>query len=188
MHFKIKIMNFNSVSQLTAGIHSTPWGTCLITQCEEALCGLVFCNHDKRSVLQSLGSSWPQAQICYSESETKSWATLAIQSLSEKIKTDKAETLAFIGTPFQISVWNALLELEIGEVCTYQDIAIRIGHPKAIRAVGNAVGKNPISLLVPCHRVLRKNGDIGGYAWGIDRKRLLLDYEKNSTKTKLNVA
>lgn len=177
MNFNIKIMDFNNVPKLVAGIHNTPWGPCLITQFENALCGLIFSNSNKQDAIKSLSTSWPKTSIHYSEPETQFWATLAIQSLTEKILTD--QPLLFIGTPFQISVWKALLELQRGEVCTYQDIAIKIGHPKAVRAVGNAVGKNRISLAVPCHRVLRKEGTIGGYAWGADRKKMLLDYEKN---------
>jgi AraC family transcriptional regulator of adaptative response/methylated-DNA-[protein]-cysteine methyltransferase len=82
-----------------------------------------------------------------------------------------------IGGPFQIKVWEALLSIPSGEVTTYGDIASAIGNPKAVRAVGTAVGRNPISWLIPCHRVLRKSGDLGGYHWGTPVKRALLAFE-----------
>lgn len=177
MNYKVKIINYDNISEITAGIHKTPWGNCLITQSEDALCGLTFYDKNEQDVMDSLISLWPNTKIRYSEVETHSWAKLGIQSLSETIQEEK--TLLFIGTPFQISVWKALLNLPIGKICTYQDIATKIGRPKAVRAVGSAIGKNRISLLVPCHRVLHKGGGIGGYAWGIDRKKLLLDFERS---------
>lgn len=85
--------------------------------------------------------------------------------------------LAPIGAPFQIKVWEALLEIPSGHVTTYSALAERIGHPKAVRAVGTAVGRNPISLLIPCHRALRKSGGLGGYHWGLPVKRAMLARE-----------
>ena len=85
--------------------------------------------------------------------------------------------LLLIGAPFQIKVWQALLAIPSGHVTTYSEIARHIGHPKAVRAVGTAVGRNPISLLIPCHRALRKSGALGGYHWGLPVKRAMLAYE-----------
>ena len=81
------------------------------------------------------------------------------------------------GTDLERAVWHALLEISRGEVCSYQAIAERVGRPKAVRAVASAIGRNPVSLLVPCHRVLRKNGALGGYAWGLSCKEALLKEE-----------
>lgn len=179
MNFVIKTIKCeSSIPEVIGGIHKTPWGNCLISQSEGSLCGLTFYDKKQKDVWHTLMSLWPNAKIHYNESVTYPWALLAIKSLSETIREEK--TLLFIGTAFQISVWNALLDLQSGKICTYQDIAIKIGHPAAVRAVGNAVGKNRISLLVPCHRVLHKDGGIGGYAWGIERKKLLLEYEQLS--------
>ena len=88
--------------------------------------------------------------------------------------------LAASGTPFQTSVWNALREIPYGRTCSYRDIAERIGTPKAVRAVGLANGRNPISIIVPCHRVIGSNGLLTGYGGGIDNKRILLDLEQNA--------
>ncbi len=86
--------------------------------------------------------------------------------------------LYFQGTPFQHSVWKALEKIPRGKTCSYQDIAHAIDRPKAVRAVGTAIGYNPISLLIPCHRVLFSNGNIGNYRWGSPLKKKLLDHEK----------
>jgi AraC family transcriptional regulator of adaptative response/methylated-DNA-[protein]-cysteine methyltransferase len=85
------------------------------------------------------------------------------------------------GTNFQLKVWRALLEIPVGSVTTYGDLAAAVGDPKASRAVGTAVGSNPVSYLIPCHRVIRSTGEIGGYAWGPDRKRAMLRYEDERT-------
>lgn len=82
-----------------------------------------------------------------------------------------------MGAPFQIKVWEALLAIPTGHVTTYSDIAVAIGNPKAVRAVGTAVGRNPISWLIPCHRALRKSGALGGYHWGLEVKRAMLAWE-----------
>jgi AraC family transcriptional regulator of adaptative response/methylated-DNA-[protein]-cysteine methyltransferase len=82
-----------------------------------------------------------------------------------------------IGAPFQIKVWEALLRIPSGQVTTYSDIASAVGHPKAVRAVGTAVGRNPVSWLIPCHRALRKSGGLGGYHWGLPVKRAMLAWE-----------
>lgn len=89
--------------------------------------------------------------------------------------------LHLIGTDFQKKVWNALLEIPYGETRTYQEIAIRIGNPKAVRAVGGACNRNPIGIIVPCHRVIGKNGSLTGYAGGLSYKELLLEHEKMGT-------
>jgi O-6-methylguanine DNA methyltransferase len=89
--------------------------------------------------------------------------------------------LHLIGTDFQKKVWNALLEIPYGETRTYQEIAIRIGNPKAVRAVGGACNRNPVGIIVPCHRVIGKNGSLTGYAGGLSYKELLLKHEKMGT-------
>lgn len=86
--------------------------------------------------------------------------------------------LAAVGTPFQMQIWQALTKIPFGETCSYQDLANAIGNPKAVRAVGLANGKNPISVIVPCHRVIGKNGKLTGYAGGVERKAALLKLEQ----------
>lgn len=95
------------------------------------------------------------------------------------LSSNEITQLLIAGTPFQLKVWNALLQIPEGKTTNYFDIAHIIGHPQSWRAVANAVGLNPIAYLIPCHRVLRKAGDLCGYNWGIERKRRLLQSEKN---------
>ena len=83
------------------------------------------------------------------------------------------------GTDFQIQVWKALLEIPFGKTSTYSDIAIAIKNPQALRAVGTAIGRNPVAVIIPCHRVLRSDGGIGGYYWGIEKKKMLLEWEQS---------
>ena len=87
--------------------------------------------------------------------------------------------LHLYGTDFQIEVWKALLEIPFGKTSTYSDIAKAINNPRALRAVGTAIGRNPVAILVPCHRVLRSDGGIGGYYWGIEKKKILLEWESD---------
>lgn len=102
----------------------------------------------------------------------------AALSLLQYDKQERPEVrLHLIGTTFQLKVWKALLSIPQGSVTTYGDLALLIGCPKAVRAVGNAVGKNPVSLLIPCHRVIRSDGSIGGYHWGVGRKKRILEWE-----------
>ena len=96
---------------------------------------------------------------------------------SERWKPDQPLKIVFIGSDFEIRVWETILRIPFGKASTYSDIASHIGKPKAARAVGSAVGKNPISFVVPCHRVLEKSGGLGGYHWGLTRKRAILGWE-----------
>ena len=100
----------------------------------------------------------------------REWAEPALQMTGET-------RLYMLGAPFQLQVWEALLNIPSGQVTTYSEIATAIGRPKAVRAVGTAVGRNPVSWLIPCHRALRKSGALGGYHWGLPVKRAMLAWE-----------
>ena len=101
--------------------------------------------------------------------------------MAERALAGQGGQLHLIGAPFQIKVWEALLQVPTGHVTTYSEIAGAVGHPKAVRAVGTAVGRNPISFLIPCHRALRKSGELGGYHWGLPVKRAILAWEAART-------
>ncbi|GAA3895148.1 methylated-DNA--[protein]-cysteine S-methyltransferase [Anoxybacillus suryakundensis] len=100
-----------------------------------------------------------------------------IEQYFQKKRTSFSIPLKLVGTPFQMRVWEALQTIPYGQTVSYAHIAKQIGQPKAVRAVGNAVGNNPITIVIPCHRVVRTGGELGGYAWGIERKKWLLEHE-----------
>ncbi len=148
----------------------TPFGEALVMATDRGICGIGFtseCTRDE--AMADLTSRWPKAS--YVESATE------IAPLAEAAFTGGEARLHLIGAPFQIKVWEALLNVPTGHVTTYSEIAGAVGHPKAVRAVGTAVGRNPISWLIPCHRALRKTGALGGYHWGLPVKRALLAWE-----------
>lgn len=119
----------------------------------------------------------------YIEKETK-WHRLAFKELREYFNGERkvfTVPLNPAGTKFQKQVWNALLEIPYGQTASYQDIAVLINNQKAVRAVGNANGKNPIPIIIPCHRVIQKDGSLGGYTGGVDIKKTLLDLERDNS-------
>ena len=154
---------------ISYGFFTSPFGEILVMGTKRGVCGLGFTADASREyALKDLQSRWPNAT--YVENPD----SLDITALLDGQQTAK---LYLIGAPFQIKVWEALLNVPSGQVTTYSEIAQSIGHPKAVRAVGTAVGRNPISWLIPCHRALQKSGGLGGYHWGLPVKRALLAWE-----------
>jgi AraC family transcriptional regulator of adaptative response/methylated-DNA-[protein]-cysteine methyltransferase len=158
------------------GFHDCPFGRALILITNEGLAGLAFADHGKeKSALADMTSRWPEATYVENQQATASYAKRIFES--ERWKPDQPLRIVFIGSDFEIRVWETILRIPFGKASTYSDIASHIGKPKAARAVGTAVGKNPISFVVPCHRVLEKSGGLGGYHWGLTRKRAILGWE-----------
>jgi AraC family transcriptional regulator, regulatory protein of adaptative response / methylated-DNA-[protein]-cysteine methyltransferase len=154
------------------GVHPTPFGEALLALTERGICGLAFLSEeDASAALAPLRRRWPSALFREEPAATK--------TVSETIfgGTGGMVTLLVGGTGFQLKVWEALLRIPPGKAVSYLDVAKRIGSPAAVRAVGQAVGQNSIAYLIPCHRVLREAGQIGGYRWGIARKKALLAWE-----------
>ncbi|MDX1782031.1 MAG: bifunctional helix-turn-helix domain-containing protein/methylated-DNA--[protein]-cysteine S-methyltransferase [Thalassovita sp.] len=153
------------------GWFDSPFGPALVMGTEKGLCGLAFAAETgAEEAMADLTGRWPKAEFI------EDAATL--KPLVEAAFAQKGETaLHLIGAPFQIKVWEALIRIPSGHVTTYSEIARSVGNPKAVRAVGTAVGRNPVSWLIPCHRALRKSGALGGYHWGLPVKRALLAYE-----------
>lgn len=158
------------------GFHPTPFGECLLAITPRGVCHLAFVAPVSREgALARLEHDWPLATLIPDQEATRAAAAKAFPPPGS---TDvPALALHVKGTNFQLKVWRALLEIPAGEVTTYGTLAARIGDPKASRAVGTAVGSNPVSYLIPCHRVIRASGELGGYAWGVDRKRVMLAAE-----------
>ncbi len=157
------------------GWFESPFGPALVMATEKGICGMGFADEvGAEAAWQDLARRWPRAG--YLEDRA------AILPLVEAAFGGRATPLHLIGAPFQIKVWEALLAIPTGHVTTYADIASAIGHPQAHRAVGTAVGRNPISFLIPCHRALRRDGGLGGYHWGLPRKRAMLAWEAARTE------
>lgn len=157
------------------GFHETPFGTCLIGLTERGVCHLAFIDgSDYATALNELQQSWPEATLTKAPEESLS---VVDKIFSRTLEMTEPITLLLRGTNFQLKVWQALLKIPEGSLASYQQLAEQLGKPTASRAIGNAVGKNPIAYLIPCHRVLRGSGEIGGYRWGIERKKALLGRE-----------
>lgn len=153
------------------GWFDSPFGRALAMGTDTGLCGLAFSAELGEEVaMADMKRRWPQATFVEDAKALHGWTTAALSGQGEA-------ALHMIGAPFQIKVWEALMHIPSGHVTTYSEIASSIGHPKAVRAVGTAVGRNPVSLLIPCHRALRKSGALGGYHWGLPVKRALLAWE-----------
>lgn len=162
------------------GLHFTPFGKCLIASTERGICHLSFIQASEGSAIDNLVADWKQAKMI---EDSKSTAPLIARIFSTPKtdsvfnQTDQRLSLHLRGTNFQIKVWEALLKIPTGAVTTYEQIAAQIENPNAVRAVGTAVGHNPIAILVPCHRVIRKSGEFGNYRYGSARKMAVLARE-----------
>ena len=157
------------------GIHLTPFGKCLIGLTERGICHLGFVQGSEGEAIDNLVSDWKEAKMI---EDYRATAELVAPIFDLRFNTRiKPLTLHRRGTNFQLKVWEALLQIPAGTVSTYGGIASRIGKPSAMRAVGTAVGHNPIAVLIPCHRVIRKAGEFGQYRYGSLRKKALLAYE-----------
>ncbi|WP_444452222.1 methylated-DNA--[protein]-cysteine S-methyltransferase [Rhodobacter capsulatus] len=153
------------------GRFPSPFGPVLGFGTPRGLCGLAFTEEmGEATAFTDMIARWPGAQLIEDPAPLADWVAAAFGGTGEA-------RLSVIGAPFQIKVWEALLAIPSGEVCTYSDIANRIGSPRAVRAVGTAIGRNPVAVLIPCHRVLRASGGLGGYHWGLPLKRALLARE-----------
>ena len=156
--------------------HPTPFGECLLAVTERGICGLKFVKDENRNYLKTwLQKQWPKSKLVNDPALVKPF----IQQIFDFSADNEPSPLHLYvqGTNFQIKVWEALLRIPLGRAVTYEDIARHIGLPKASRAVGNAVGKNPIPFLIPCHRVIRKLGEFGNYGEGPARKKAILGWE-----------
>jgi AraC family transcriptional regulator of adaptative response/methylated-DNA-[protein]-cysteine methyltransferase len=158
------------------GVQDSPFGSCLIAGTERGICWLSFhAGEDQASGLEQLKNTWGKAALINSNDESARWrdAVFADNSAGQQATLP----LLVKGTNFQIKVWEALLRIPTGMLCSYQDLGRWIGQPKAARAIGSAVGANPIAYLIPCHRVIRAMGSFGQYRWGSARKLAINGWE-----------
>ena len=157
---------------LRFGFHACPFGTAVVIASDRGLAGLAFADPgEEASALADMQRRWPRATYVEDQVAT---APIARRIFDPKLwRPDEPLRVVLIGTDFEVRVWETLLKIPMGRAVCYSDIANKIKSPKASRAVGAAVGKNPISFVVPCHRALGKGGALTGYHWGITRKQAM---------------
>ena len=158
------------------GFHISPFGIALIMVTDRGLAGLAFCDAGgEKSALNDMMSRWPNANHVEDMAATLPYASRVFDP--GRWRSDEPLRVVLIGTDFQVRVWQALMKIPMGKAVAYSDIAQDIGKPDANRAVGAAVGANPISFVVPCHRAVGRSGALTGYHWGLTRKRAILGWE-----------
>ena len=169
------------------GIHPSPFGKCLIAATERGICHLGFVQTSEGNAIDDLVSVWKAAKMIEDYKATAPLVTRIFSGLDPQNtppgQPQQPLKLHLRGTNFQIKVWEALLTIPTGAVTTYEHIAAQIGNPNALRAVGTAVGHNPIAYLIPCHRVIRKSGEFGNYFYGSARKKVILARELGAGHT-----
>lgn len=157
--------------EIIYGFGISAFGKVMLASAPKGICFLAF-GEDEEKLYDELKKSWEGSVISRDDNKADEYI--------KNIFIDKKKVNLFVkGTDFQIDVWKALLNIPYATLTTYQDIANSIGRPKAVRAVGSAIGSNNIAFLVPCHRVIGKSGAMSGYRWGIEKKKVLQEYEKN---------
>src|SRR5262245_13519381 len=161
---------------LRYGFHPSPFGTAIVIATDRGLSGLAFADHDEEQIaLADMTRRWPNATYVEDREGT---ADIAARIFNTKLwRPDQPLRVVLIGTDCEVRVWETLLKIPMGRAVSYSDIACKIKNPKASRAVGAAVGRNPLSFVVPCHRALGKSGALTGYHWGITRKQAMLGWE-----------
>jgi AraC family transcriptional regulator of adaptative response/methylated-DNA-[protein]-cysteine methyltransferase len=160
--------------EIRIGEHASPFGRCLLGVSQRGICWLSFTGAE-RDGLAELHATWPAATI---KQDSRATGGIAAHIFKSSVSSP-AEPLRLLvgGTNFQVKAWEALIRIPPGHLTTYSELGKRIGHPKSARAVGNAVAANPISYLIPCHRVIRRMGIVGDYRWGSPRKQVMIAWE-----------
>ena len=161
---------------ISFGFHPSPFGECMLATTTRGICGFYFVKNGNRDdIFSELENSWKNAQLI----EDPDASRAVVNQVFNRSFSAKSVPLHLIlsGTNFQIKVWEALIKIPFGAVVSYEDVAVQVGLPTATRAVGTAVGKNPISFIIPCHRVIRKDAEFGNYGGGPVRKKAILGWE-----------
>jgi AraC family transcriptional regulator of adaptative response/methylated-DNA-[protein]-cysteine methyltransferase len=166
--------------EIAYGYHATPFGECILAKTDRGICGLNFVQSGgRRPVFADFKNKWTNAKLVEDPQLTGPFVKQIFNPSEEK--NSAPLHLILNGTNFQIKVWEALIKIPMGAVVSYESVAAHIGMPKASRAVGNAVGSNPVSFIIPCHRVIRKTAEFGNYGGGVARKMAMLGWEAIQT-------
>jgi AraC family transcriptional regulator of adaptative response/methylated-DNA-[protein]-cysteine methyltransferase len=154
------------------GFHQSPFGKFILALSPgERICALEF-TVDEKNAVESLQQQWKESVLVYNPGFTRPIAEgLFVPQSGPELK------LLVKGTPYQLKVWEALLKIPFGELVSYQAVSEHVGNPHGLQATGGAIGRNPVAYLIPCHRVVRKTGQINGYRWGLDRKSAMIGWE-----------
>ncbi|KRA03839.1 6-O-methylguanine DNA methyltransferase [Rhizobium sp. Root564] len=162
--------------QIRYGYHPSPFGLALVMITDRGLAGCAFADAgEERACFEDMARRWPNAIYVEDSAATAPYAERIFDPA--RWNSDQPLRVVLLGTDFQVRVWQSLLKIPMGKAVTYSHVAQDIGQPTASRAVGAAIGANPISFVVPCHRALGKSGALTGYHWGITRKRAMLGWE-----------
>ena len=173
-----EIKTKGSALTIRYGIHSTPFGRCFIATAPRGICALRFAEQEKiGQYLDDLRDAWPGVRFSKDQAGTAGLVRRMFGDTTRSHAREKGLALLVRGTPFQVKVWEALLRIPTGRVVSYQDLARHVSRATASRAVGSAVGQNPVAYLIPCHRVIHSTGVFGKYRWGSARKKALLGWE-----------
>lgn len=158
--------------QIEYGWHHTPFGICLLACTDKGVCWLSF--HDRENGLDELKKQWQAASFVENRKSTGS----IVKQIFEHVFDEPQSIMVHVrGTNLQIRVWEALVNIPPAEHVSYSQVATSVNHPSAVRAVASAVGRNPVSYIIPCHRVIRRSGGLGGYRWGLSRKKVMQAWE-----------
>jgi AraC family transcriptional regulator of adaptative response/methylated-DNA-[protein]-cysteine methyltransferase len=163
---------------LSFAIHDSALGQVLVARSANGICAILL-GDDRPSLILDLRSRFPHAELAPGDTTLDALAA-RVATIVESPEQSLDERLDMRGTDFQRDVWSALREIPAGTTATYTDIAIRVGRLTSVRAVARACAANPLAVVVPCHRVLRGDGQLSGYRWGLDRKRQLLSREASA--------
>jgi AraC family transcriptional regulator of adaptative response/methylated-DNA-[protein]-cysteine methyltransferase len=159
------------------GFHPSPFGLALVMATDRGLAGLAFADDEggRDACFADMAKRWPNAEYVLDQAATAPYVARVFHP--DRWQPEEPLRVVLIGSDFQVRVWQSLLKIPFGKAVTYSDVARDIGQPTASRAVGAAIGRNPISFVVPCHRALGKSGALTGYHWGLTRKRAILGWE-----------
>lgn len=169
--------NLGKEVQIEYGVHPTPLGSMFVAVTRRGVCRAEFMDFNSREdLLNDLHNAWPLSSVRESLASTRHVIDAFFSSGTASRQGPLSLHVA--GTNFQIAVWRALLKIPMGSVASYAEVAKSIGAPRSARAVGNAIGANPVALLIPCHRVIQQSGALGGYRWGPTKKLMVQTWEK----------
>lgn len=173
--------------QIAYGRHTTPFGDCLLAVTNRGICQLLFLTESGwEAAVTEVREQWSAANLVEDQAQTQPFFAQIFPT--NGAAPQRTLSLLLRGTNFQLKVWNALLQIPSGAAWSYEDVAQAIGQPSAARAVGNAVGANPIAYLIPCHRVIRKSGIVDAYRWGSTRKKAMLGWESAQQEVRSQAA